>query len=237
MAKANSTWNVLPHEPLQTLTDNLWRVEGSLPGNPLRRVMAVARRADGDLVVHSAISVDEPSLAVLTAAGTPRYLLVPNGYHRLDAPAWKARFPSMKVLCPRSARAKVQEVVAVDGDYQDLPADAAVQARHLDGTGDGEGVVIVRSGDGASLVFNDVVFNMPHLPGFTGFVLRHLTQSSGGPRISRISRLFLIKDRAALRADLLRLAETPDLRRILVSHHQTITQDPAATLRAVAQTA
>jgi hypothetical protein len=86
---------------------------------------------------------------------------------------------------------------------------------------------------GVSLVFADAVFNMPHLPGFHGFVLRHITGSSGGPRVSRVARLLLIKDKAAFAAHLERLA-TPDLQRVIVAHHQTISDDPAATVRRIA---
>jgi len=72
--------------------------------------------------------------------------------------------------------------------------------------------------------------------GFSGFVFKHVTRSSGGPRVSRIARLFLVKDKAAFRAHLERLASTKDLRRVIVSHHETITEDPAGALRAVAAT-
>ena len=83
------------------------------------------------------------------------------------------------------------------------------------------------------LVFADAVFNMPHLPGLQGFVLRYITGSSGGPRVSRVARLFMIKNKAAFAAHLERLA-TDDLRRVIVAHHQTITDDPAGMLRRVA---
>jgi hypothetical protein len=77
---------------------------------------------------------------------------------------------------------------------------------------------------------------MPHGKGLSGFVFRHITQSTGGPRISRVIRWFVMKDRAALRVSLDKLADTPDLKRIIVSHHRTITDDPAGTLRAAART-
>ena len=96
--------------------------------------------------------------------------------------------------------------------------------------------MLVRSPDGLTLVLNDAVFNMPHVPGFTGWILRNLTRSTGGPRVSRVSKLFMVKDRAAFRAHLLRLADTPALRRVIVSHHQMVVDDPAGALRAAAST-
>lgn len=48
------------------------------------------------------------------------------------------------------------------------------------------------------------------------------------------ARRFVVKDRAALRADLERVAATPDLRRVIVSHGAMLTEGAAATLRRVA---
>lgn len=236
MAKVHDSWRVLPHQAIEELAENLWRVQGSLEGMALRRVMTIARLADGRLIVHNAIALDEPSMDRIDAWGAPAYLIVPNGYHRLDAPAFKQRYPKVQVLCPRGARKKVAAVVPVDGTYEDLPADDTVRLETLSGIGGGEGAMIVRSKDGATVVLNDVLFNMPHGKGLTGLMFRHVTQSTGGPRISRIVRWFLMKDRAGLRSSLERLAQTPDLRRIVVSHHRTITDDPAGTLRRVAAT-
>lgn len=235
MAKANATWTVLAHGPLEKLDDGLWRIEGSLPGMALKRVMTIARLADGTLVVHNAIALDDAGMRALDALGKVAFIIVPNGYHRLDAPSFAKRYPDARVLAPRGARAKVEEVVTVNGDYGDLPADPRVRLEHLDGVRDGEGIMRVESDDGVTLVFNDLVFNMPHMPGFSGFVMRVLG-SSGGPRVTRIARTFLIKEKAAVRAHLERLAATPRLKRIVVSHHQVIVDAPSATLARVAAT-
>ena len=56
MAKANVDWTVLPHGPIERLAENLWWVQGDLPGMSLKRVMTVARLDDRRLVIHSAIS-------------------------------------------------------------------------------------------------------------------------------------------------------------------------------------
>lgn len=234
MPKAHEQWRVLPHGPIDELAENLWRVEGSLEGMPLKRVMTIVRMSDGRLVVHSAIALEDDLMKRIEAWGTPAYLVVPNGYHRLDARAYKERYPKLDVLCPRRAKKRVEQIVPVTGTYDDLPADPAVSARHLAGVRDAEGVLLVRSRDGATLVLNDVVFNMPHVAGPSGFVLRHVTQSTGGPRITRIGRWFVVRDRAALRRDLEELAATAGLRRIVVSHHLVISEAPVDVLRAIA---
>lgn len=237
MAKANRDWNVLPHRPIDKLTENLWRVEGDLAGMPLKRVMTIARRSDGSLLIHNAIALGEAEMQQIDAFGKVAYIVVPNGYHRLDAGVYKQRYPQAKVLCPSGARSKVAEVVAVDGTYEDLPPDDAMSLTTLEGMGGSEGVLLVFSPDGVTAVFNDVLFNMPHVSGLQGVILKHLTQSTGGLRVTRIARLFLIKDRAALRAHLERLAGTPQLRRIIVSHHEMYAgNDAAGALRRVAAT-
>ena len=232
----STEWKVLPHEPLRQLEENLWFVVGNLPSGPLKRTMAVAKRADGRLVVHNAVALKEEAMKELESHGELAYLLVPNGFHRIDAARFRARYPKITVLCPRAARAKVAKMVNVDGVYEDYPADDAVSLSMLDGLGDKEGMMTVRSKSGVTVCVTDCLFNMPHVGGVSGFVLKSLTQSSGGPRVSRLARWMLVDDRAAFRGALEKLAAMPDLERVIVGHHEPIEGDVAATLRAVAAT-
>ena len=231
MSTPPADWKVLPHKPIEKLAENLWRVEGDLEGMPLKRVMTLVKRANGSLLVHNAVALEEPAMAEIDAWGTVGEIIVPNSFHRIDAPRFKARYPSAKVYCPKAARAKVEKVVPVDATYEDFESDDTVRVDHVDGTGNGEGVLTVHSKDGVTLVFNDVIFNMPHFSGFQGWVFRNVTKSSGGPRVSRIGKFFLVKDKRAVIAHLERLAETSDLRRVIVSHHEMVTADAANAIR------
>lgn len=234
MAKWNTEWKVGPHGPIEKLSERLWRVEADVPGIPMKRVMTIAKRANGELVVHNGIALGDKEMAEIDAWGKVTTLIVPNGYHRTDAKVFRDRYPGAQVLCPDGATKKVQEAVPVNGGYAQLASDGAVELAHLDGTKDREGVMIVRDADGTSLVLNDAVFNMPHAKGFTGFVLKSITKSTGGPRVSNVMKWLGVSDKKAFRAHLERLADVPDLKRIIVSHHLTIDRDPGATLRAVA---
>jgi hypothetical protein len=234
MPAVNTEWKALPHKPIERLEPNLWRVVGTLPRMALRRVMTLVRLEDGRVVIHSAIALDEASMAEVERWGKPAVLLVPNGYHRLDAPAFVARYPDLAVRCPRGSRRKVEEVVRVDGDYDGFDGGATLRLEHLDGVGKGEGVALVRSPSGTTLILNDAVFNMPHGRGLAGLVFKYVTASTGGPRVSRLFRFLAVKDRAALRTHLERLAAEPDLVRVIVSHHRMITERPAEVLREVA---
>src|SRR6218665_296202 len=120
-SEISDEWRVLRHGPLVQLSDNLWWVEGEIPRMSLKRVMTVVRRSDGTLVIHSAIAMGDKEQRELEALGTPAVLLVPNGMHRLDAPAYKKRYPTLRVYAPRGSREKVEEVMPVGGTYQDFP--------------------------------------------------------------------------------------------------------------------
>lgn len=234
--KAHVTWNVLSHGPLLKLAENLRRVEGTLLDMDLGRVMTLVKRADGSVVVHNAIALHIEEMDEIDAWGPVKWLIVPNGYHRLDARIFKDRYPAARVICPAGARAKVEEVVPVDETYDTFVPDEAVQLVHLEGVKKREGVMIVRSSDGVTLVLNDAVFNLPHKKGLTGFLFRHLTQSTGGPRVSRVVRWFVVDDERAFRAHLERLAETPHLVRLIVSHKDMVTVNPGGALRQAAST-
>ena len=229
----SGAWRVFPHDPIEKLSANLWRVEGPVPKGPLRRVMTLVRRTNGDVVIHNGIALEDAAMKEIEAWGEPRFLVVPNRYHRLDAAAYKARYPKLFVVCPRGAMKAVRHVVEVDGSYADFPSGDDVGLEYVDGVREAEGVMRVRSEEGTTLVFNDLVFNMPNRPGFSGAVLRMLG-SSGGPRVTRIFRMMIMKDGTALRKDLERLAAEPKLTRIIVSHEKVISERPADVLHAVA---
>ncbi len=217
-ARRSDDWKVLEHGKIEKLNERLWRVEGMVPGMSLRRVMTVAKRSSGGLLIHSAIALDEAELAELEAWGKPELLLIPSGYHRLDAPAYKRRYPELGVFAPRGSRSKVGEVIHVDGGYEDVPKDDAVQALTLPGTAEREGALLVRGSDGVTVILNDVVMNMDRRKDVLGFLFTTLLGSAPGPRVSRLSKLAIVKDRGALKAELLRLAALPDLARLVVSH-------------------
>src|SRR5688500_1555471 len=104
-------WPVLPHRPIQTLSDVLWCVEGDLAKMGLNRWMTVVRLSDGRLVIHNAVALEADAMAEIEAFGAPAFILVPNAFHRIDCARFKRRYPGAKVLCPRGARAKVERVV------------------------------------------------------------------------------------------------------------------------------
>lgn len=220
MSQPSSEWRVFDHQPLERLEDNLWLVRAELPHMPIGRIMVIARRQDGGLVVHNPICVDDVTLAAIEALGPVCYIVVPNGFHRMDAPRWQARFPSVKFLAPRGARARVEKVVRVDALVEEMPADPSISFEYLDGFKPFEALMQVRSGENLTLVAADLFMNQPPYRGFK-WMIYNWTGAVGCPRVPSLVKVYALQDKRAARAHIARLATAPGLRRVLVAHRES----------------
>lgn len=229
MAQADTAWSVLDHGPLEQLAENLWWVVGSVPRMPIKRNMVIVRRTDGTLLIHNAMALREAAQLEVEALGKPAILLVPNGFHRLDCARYKARYADLKVYAPSGSRARVAQVVAVDGTYGDVPADDHYRIEPIAGVKHVEGVLVVKSKDGSTVVVNDCVFNMDPPPRALQRFLMRVMNNTGGPRVSRIGKALLVKDRPTFRAELERYAALPDLQRFIVAHDKCVHGPEAAS--------
>jgi len=213
-------WVVLPHGPIEELSENLWRVEGALPRFSLHRVMSVVRMQDGTLLIHSAIALDEGEMAKLEAWGRPALMLIPHARHRMDAPRYKHRYPALKVFAPPAVLGKASAAVPVDGTVRDVPLDPSVSLELLDGTAEAELAMLVKSQDGTTVVLTEVVFDLPPAKSALTRALAKLAGFGPGPRVTPVVKLELVKDRRQLAAHLRRLAQIPDLVRLIVGHQR-----------------
>jgi hypothetical protein len=196
--------------------------------------MTIARFRDGRLFVHNPMALREPVMAELESLGEVAVVYVPSAMHRIDCARYKQRYPTAQLICPSGAHAAVQRKVRVDGTIADAPRDDDVLVLELEGTGGGEGVLRVQSGTEVTLVFNDVLFNVPHQPGLTGLVLRVLG-SSGGPKVTPTARLLVAKKRALLAVHLNRLSRETGLRRLIPGHGDVIQRSASEVLHAIAE--
>ncbi|HEX2573906.1 MAG TPA: hypothetical protein VH877_30435 [Polyangia bacterium] len=229
MAKPPRPWIVTPHGPIEKLDDNLWAVDGEVPGMPaLRRRMVMVRREDGTLIFFNAVPLTDDALGEIDRWGKPGWLILPNAYHKMDAHAFRERL-GVKLLCDAAADAKVQALVPVDGHLEDLPADGAVRLAPLGGTKQGEVALVVTGPGGTSVVFGDAFMNMPKGSGFINDFLRF----SGAPKCPPMFRLAFVRDKRALARDLEALAMLPGLRRLVPSHGTIVDQDPKGVLQGV----
>ena len=229
MAAGYQTWTVLPHTPIEVLAPNVWRVEGVLNAWN-KRVMVLVRLGDGRILMHNAVALDEPSMARIDAWGEVAAILVPNGFHRQDAFIMQNRYPKAKVYAPSGAMGRASKATPCAGSYADVPTDASVTVRHLEGIGKREGVLLVRSGDGVSAVFCDTLLNLPKLSGWLGTLL----YPTGVLSVPRPTKLLFARDRKALQADLESMAADPALVRVIPGHGAVVESDARGRLREAA---
>jgi hypothetical protein len=224
-------WTVLPHNKLARVNDRIFTVVGELkmPLLELPRRMTVVRLTSGDLVIFSAIALQEPEMDELEALGRPSFLIVPSERHRLDAPSYARRYPNITVVAPRGGAEKIGEVVRVGtsapefGDasvrYVELAADSALE---------------VEGDDGLTLVVNDLIGDIHGESGLGGWLLRVMGFAGEDPHVPAPVKLTLGKHKSEVARQFRRWAERDDLRRIIVSHGDTIEKNPRAVLRTLA---
>src|SRR6476619_2648553 len=212
MPKLNHEWKVLPRGRVRTVDDRIVTVEGEIPmplGNFPRR-MTVVGLSGNRSAIFSAIALDEAGMREVEAVGKPTFLIVPNGHHRLDAPAWKKRYPGLKVLCPAGAKDSVSEAAPVDST-RDILKDSDVDFVTVGGTGQAEAALVVRRPGGTTLILNDIIANVRQPRGL-GAKLMALLFGFGvkEPAVPRIVKRALVKDTVVLARQMRRWSKLPD---------------------------
>jgi hypothetical protein len=195
--------------------------------------MSIVRRVDGSLLFYNAVPVTDVALGEIRALGTPALLVIPNYLHMIDAHSFRAKL-GVRVYAPASTRAIVSAKVDVDGAFEDLPADPTVTVDTVAGFKTGEGFATVKSGARVSLLVADLVLNVPRAQGLSGLLFHLLGFTGDRPKLPAPVRLRVLRDRAALRAQLERLATISGLMRIVPSHGAVIDRDPGGVLREIA---
>ncbi len=224
-------WTVLPHGKLTRINERIVEVVGELkmPLLELPRRMTVVRLNTGGLVVFSAIALREPDMAELEALGRPAFMIVPSLRHRLDAPAYARRYPGIEVVAPRTGKEKIAEVVRVDTSTPDF-GDPTV--RYVEIVGDS--ALEVDGDDGLTIIVNDLIGDIHGESGVGGWLLRVMGFAGDDPHVPGPVKLLLGKHKSEVARQFRRWAEREDLRRIIVSHGDTIMADPRGVLRTLA---
>jgi len=236
MAKLHDHWTVFPHGPVERIDDGILSVEGEIhmPLGRFPRRMTVVALEGRRSAVFSPICLDGRAMRDVESLGAPAFMVVPNGFHRLDARPWKKRYPDIKTVCPPGARTRVEQAVPVEATT-DILADADVDLSVAGGMGQAEAALVVRGPAGTTLIINDLISNVRHPKGIGANIMARLFGFGvHGPRMAREVRWLFVKDKAALAAQLREWAEIADLRRIIVSHGDIIESAPGEVLRAVA---
>lgn len=218
-----SLWQkqLLPHGTWQKVSNQLWLLSGTLPRGNMPRTMAVYRKSNGGLIIHSGITMDDATINELLSWGKPEILVVPNPWHRLDAAAFKERFPELKVTTPRDAMSKVAEKLKVDACAEDMLPGTGFEPCVIDGVKRIELCYEAALENRKGLIFTDALMNLPHLPGFGGWLFRVLG-STGFFGMTRIGRMILLRDRKLFQNWLRSRAEDTKIKVIAVAHGEAI---------------
>jgi hypothetical protein len=96
--------------------------------------------------------------------------------------------------------------------------------------------LIVDGAQGATLVVNDIFFNVRQQPGIVGFVFGLLGVTGPEPKAPKLALRKVADDKSALRAQLEQWANMENLKRIIVSHGAVIETDSREVLRRIAAT-
>ncbi|HVU49237.1 MAG TPA: hypothetical protein VHL80_01045 [Polyangia bacterium] len=233
MPKAPRPWIVTRHDPIEKLEDNLWAVQGDVPGVPFKRRMFIVRRSDGTLMFFGvAMPLEDGALSEVLAFGRPATLLVPHDQHMIDARAFSEKL-GLEVYGPRACERKMRERAGLAGFVEDIPADPSVRVVPVAGAKTGEAAVIVTSAGGqrTSLLVADVLQNNPkHTVG----LLPRLMGFAGGPKVVPVFKMMFLEDKAALKRQLSEWSELPGLARAMFCHGESVTDGAAAALKAAA---
>lgn len=234
MPKQPRPWIVTRHDPIVELEENLWAVESDVPGLPgLRRWMHIIKLSDGRLAFHNAVPVDDGALERIRSFGTPAILLVPHHLHALDAHSFREKL-GLKAYAARASIEKTRQILPIEGSFDELPKDPALDVVPLTGVTTGECAFVVRSARRATLVLSDAIMNTAHGAGLRGFLFKLVGFTSNAPQVSRPYVLRVVRDRKGLRRDLERLAETASLGRLFPSHGAYVDTNVPQAIRAAA---
>lgn len=228
---------IFPHGLPEQLSNGVWRVRGGLVF-PLHRNMIVLRMPSGELLLHSAVAMDDAGLKALGELGRPAYVVAPHHQHAMDAPFYAERYPGLKVLTPTVHReavaAKSPGTLAMEDVLPGLgfTLHATPASRVLEYVLEWP----LPSG-GRMLIVNDAL-GSSDMTDKSKLLGRYVLGALGTPHdrlgIARIYRLSNVKDLAAHKAFIEHLADIPDLRLLTVSHGEPVKGDVAAALRAAA---
>jgi hypothetical protein len=172
----------------------------------------VFRTADGLAVVSPPCGLETRDYDSLAKFGEVRALIANNLLHNLGQGPWRARFPSAKSYCPRSAVTSLQKKLP-DVTFHPLSAlelPAGVRCEEIPGSRKGETFVSVKTDKGNVWFTGDILTNFQALPPPPLRWLFTWTGSGPGFRLFKPNAWIFIKDRATLRKWMQeRLADTP----------------------------
>ncbi len=218
---------------LKGLCENLWIVERpqSFWGLPVGTRMTVVRLADGRLLLHSPVALDETLRCELDSIGEVAFAVAPNRLHHLYAGEVAQFYPRARLWVAPGLERKRPDLVfeAVLGDEARQEWRREVEQVFFRGR-PYENEVVFFHRPSRTLLLCDLAFNFgPSTPWPTRLVMK-LLRSYGRFGPAKLDPL-LIRDRPAARESLTRILRW-DFDRIVVAHGDVLESGGRAALRA-----
>ncbi len=226
-------WSVYRPGPLVQQAPDVWSVDDEVPDlRGARRRMVVVRKRDGSLVFFNAIPVPDDTLTALRALGSPAALIVPNGFHALDAHAFCEKL-QLTAFAPGVALEGLKARAGLScRPIGELKLDDDMEVFQVDGFKTEEVVLVAKD----TLIVADLVTNAPHEPGLSGWLMKLVGFTGPQPRLPKPVRMRVGRSMPKVRALLEKLADRPGLARLIPSHGAVVEADVPAALRNVAAT-
>src|SRR5438270_14022793 len=103
----------------------------------MNRRMSIVKLADGRLVFHNAVPLDDDALRQVRSWGKPSILIIPMHLHAIDAAGFREKL-GLEVFTSSVTLEKVRAIVPVAGTLEALPVDSSLKCEPLSGTRFGE---------------------------------------------------------------------------------------------------
>ncbi len=236
----NNPWRPASHGKPRQLTNNLWMVDAALPHMDIKRRMTIVQLPDHKLLLYSVICLDDAGMTWLESLGEPSIIVVPNGYHRTDAPRYKARFPKAQIWAPTGSAKRIRDIVPIDRMLDTIAVNipGGVSMRALQGTRNTEAFLTVHSDHDTTHVFCDAIFNVGKNDGHGLFWLIYMRWlgNAGKPRVTTLFRMSCIGNKRDFARGLREAAVVPGLKRIIMAHGEVIEHDARQVLEHLADT-
>ncbi len=193
-----------------------------LAGLPVGRRVAVARAADGGLVVFSPLRGTPDNIAALRRLGAIRAFVVPSRFHDLFYPDYFRAFPDARFLGSVAIRAEHPDWPITE-IRRDTPELAGFTWQMIAGMPRVDEQVFLQRAT-RTLLIADALFNVPAPTSLLARLVSWAADIGGGaPRQSRFGRIN-VRDRAAFAASVAEVA-TWDFDRIVPGHGGVIECD------------
>jgi hypothetical protein len=225
---------ILPRMLTTIVADTLWAAHHDLrmmPGVLLNCRMTVLRLADGGLLLHSPIPIDDPLAAQLEALGPVRHIVAPNKFHHLFLAAARERYPTATLWLAPGLHKKRPDLPATHLLLRDEPPWHNELEPHFIAGAPAMNELVFYHHPTRTLLVTDLLFHLTHTRGPLSPLLFRIMGTFHRFTVSRAVRLIAVRDKQALRASLAPLLTWP-LERVIMAHGEIVEgPDTAARTR------